>query len=240
VELLLTDLSIVLPCYNEKDNIVPLVRDLLSQMDFLGGRLEILVVDDNSPDGTAQLVRQGFAQDGRVKTIVRTANRGLAFSIREGLEQACGRILLVMDTDFNHPPSTVPVLFHVAEYADLVVGSRFIFGGGMPDRTRYYLSYIYNIFMRLALGTRIDDNLSGLFAIRREALQRLPFERIFWGYGDYFFRLLLLAQRMNMRVIQIPVMYGLRPAGEAKTRFLSIFSGYTREVLRLVWQRFQK
>jgi dolichol-phosphate mannosyltransferase len=233
----MTELSVILPCYNERENIVPLVRDLLSLLSFLEGGLEVLVVDDNSPDGTAQVTREAFADDERVKVLVRTNNRGLANSIRDGLETAHGRILVVMDTDFNHPPADVPGLYHIASYADLVVGSRFVFGGGMPDGARYLLSYVYNIFMRLMLGTRIDDNLSGFFAIRREALTLLPFDKIFWGYGDYFFRLLLLAQRAKMRVIQVPVQYGLRPAGEMKTRFLGIFTQYTGEVLKLFWLR---
>ncbi len=233
----MTELSVILPCYNERDNIVPLVRELLGHLAFLADDVEILVVDDNSPDGTAKVTREAFASDRRVKVLLRLADRSLANSIREGLEKAAGRILIVMDTDFNHPPADVPRLYHIAAYADLVVGSRFVFGGGMPDATRYLFSYIYNIFMRLLLGTRIDDNLSGFFALRSDALHLLPFDKIFWGYGDYFFRLLLLAQRAKMRVIQVPVQYGLRPAGEVKTRFLKIFTQYTGEVVKLFWLR---
>ena len=91
--------------------------------------------------------------------------------------------------------------------------------------------------MRCSLGTRIDDNLSGFFAIKRSKLSELDFDKIFWGYGDYFFRLLLLSQRLKMKHIQVPVQYGTRQAGLSKTRFLKIFAQYTREV---IWLMFKK
>jgi dolichol-phosphate mannosyltransferase len=102
------------------------------------------------------------------------------------------------------------------------------------------LSYAYNLFMRLVLGTRMDDNLSGLFAIKRAALFKLDFDKIFWGYGDYFFRLLLLSQRQRFTHMQVPVFYGERTAGDSKTRFLSVFLKYTREVVRLIFLRATK
>jgi len=226
-------ISVVLPCYNERANIGPLVARLL---EVLGDQqCEILVIDDNSPDGTANVVRTDFANDDRVRLIVRTAKRGLANSIREGIETARGRIVVVMDTDFNHNPDDVPIMCHIARSVDIVVGSRFIFGGGMPNRWRYYASYIYNIAMRITLGTRIDDNLSGFFAAPREALMQLDFDRIFFGYGDYFFRLLLKSQERGFRHVQLPVLYQPRHAGYAKTQIGGIFVQYTREVLHVLW-----
>ena len=234
----MTDLSIVLPTYNERDNIVPLVERLLHGLSDLGDGLEVIIVDDNSPDGTAALAREAFAGDRRIRVLVRTTDRGLARAIRAGIECASGHIVLVMDTDFNHPPDQAPLLYNIARHVDLVVGSRFAFGGGMPSRTRYVLSYVYNLFMRFVLGTRINDNLSGLFAIRREALQKLDFDKIFWGYGDYFFRLLLMSQRLGLRHVEVPVLYGERRNGQSKIGIPSIFLLYTREVFRIVALRF--
>lgn len=227
--------SVVLPTYNERENIVPLVGQLLEMLPYKG--LEVLVVDDSSPDGTANVVNEKFAEDDRVRVIVRSENPGLAFSIREGVTQADGDIVLVMDTDFNHKPEDALILCRIAESVDLVVGSRFIVGGGMNNRLRYSLSYLYNIFLRCVLGTRLDDNLSGFFAIRRDVLNRLDFDKIFWGYGDYFIRLLLMTQRLNVKTVQVPVRYGDRLAGETKTRFLKVFRQYTTEVFKLcVWR----
>ncbi|AEI96318.1 glycosyltransferase [Roseobacter litoralis] len=230
-------ISIVLPTFNERENIVLLVEDLLHRFGEINATCEILVIDDRSPDGTAQAVEQAFAREASVKVISRQAEPGLAMSIRDGIEQATGDVILVMDTDFNHEPKDAVLLFQVTRYVDLCVGSRFIFGGGMSSLPRYYLSYVYNIFMRLMLGTRMDDNLSGFFAIRREKLTDLDFDKIFWGYGDYFFRLLLLSQRAKMRHIQVPVYYGERKGGESKTRFTRIFVKYTREVISLAYKK---
>ncbi|WP_141384032.1 glycosyltransferase [Nitrobacter winogradskyi] len=231
------DVSVILPTFQERENIVPLVRELRQEFNRVGARYEILVVDDRSPDGTANAARAAFADDDGVIVIERLANPGLALSIREGIEKSHGAVILVMDTDFNHQPRDAVLISQVARLVDLGIGSRFIFGGGMTNRLRYFLSYLYNIFMRISLGTRIDDNLSGLFAIQRTALFKLDFDKIFWGYGDYFFRLLLLSQRERMTHVQVPVFYGERTAGDSKTRFMSIFMRYTREVARLIYLR---
>ena len=175
-----------------------------------------------------------FADDPGVRVTVRRKHPGLAYSVREGIERSTGAIVVVMDSDFNHKPADAVLLFQVARYVDLVIGSRFIVGGGMSSLLRYYLSYFYNIFLRAALGTRLDDNLSGLFAIKRDRMFELDFDKIFWGYGDYFFRLLLLSQRAGFLHVQVPVFYGERLGGESKTRFLGIFARYTREVFYLI------
>jgi dolichol-phosphate mannosyltransferase len=231
------DVSVILPTFQERDNIVPLVDELRQEFKRIDARYEILVVDDKSPDGTAMAARSAFADDSGVVVIERSSNPGLALSIREGIEKSHGTVVLVMDTDFNHQPKDAVLISEVAKLVDLGIGSRFIFGGGMPNRLRYFLSYLYNIFMRISLGTRMDDNLSGLFAIRRTALFKLDFDKIFWGYGDYFFRLLLLSQRAGLTHVQVPVFYGERAAGGSKTRFMSIFMRYTREVARLMYLR---
>jgi dolichol-phosphate mannosyltransferase len=228
------NVSVVLPTFNEKDNIIPLVEELRSRFRAGGYSYEILVIDDQSPDGTGAVATTVFADDPGVRVTVRRKNPGLAHSIREGVERSSGTIVLVMDTDFNHKPADAVLLFQVAQYVDLVIGSRFIFGGGMSSLLRYYLSYFYNLFLRATLGTRLDDNLSGLFAIKRERMLELDFDKIFWGYGDYFFRLLLLSQRAGFLHVEVPVFYGERLGGESKTRFLGIFARYTREVFHLL------
>lgn len=230
------DVSVILPTFNERDNIVPLIVELKSKFDSNSLSTQILVVDDSSPDGTAQTVKDAFPDDESVKVITREENPGLAVSIREGIENAQGEYVLVMDTDFNHLPIDALQIYQVAQHVDIGIGSRFIFGGGMDNLLRYYLSYLYNIFMRLTIGTRLDDNLSGFFAMRRDRLVELDFDKIFWGYGDYYFRLLLLSQRKKFRHLQIPVHYGARKSGESKTRFFAVFGQYTREVLWLTFK----
>ena len=211
------DVSVILPTFNEKDNIVPLIEELRSHFRNGQYKYEILVMDDRSTDGTAEAVTDAFTDDLAIRLTVRNRNPGLAYSIREGIERSSGTIIVVMDTDFNHKPSDALLLFQVAQHVDLAIGSRFTFGGGMPSIRRYYLSYLYNLFLRLTLGTRMDENLSGFFAIKRRPLFDLDFDKIFWGYGDYFFRLLLLSQRKRFLHVELPVLYGERLGGISKT-----------------------
>jgi dolichol-phosphate mannosyltransferase len=231
------EVSVILPTFNEKDNIVPLVEELRSRFLDKKYSYEILVIDDCSPDGTAEIVAATFEGDPRIRLIVRERQRGLAYSIRHGIEQSTGMVIVAMDTDFNHRPGDAVLLFEVARHVDLAIGSRFTFGGGMANLTRYYLSYLYNIFLRLSLGTRMDENLSGFFAIKRERLFALDFDKIFWGYGDYFFRLLLLSQRKRFLHVELPIFYEERHSGASKTRFRKVFVQYTCAVFYLIYQR---
>jgi dolichol-phosphate mannosyltransferase len=243
------DVSVILPTFNERDNICDLADAIQRELAPSGLRYEILVVDDNSPDGTADVVRAHYAmaQDARsevapvadgagfVRLYVRTSDKGLAKSIRAGLEWAQGRTLVVMDTDFNHDPAMIPQMVDLLRYYDLVIGSRFVMRGGMEDQLRYRFSLLYNYFIRFLFQTQIQDNLSGFFAVRRERLLEVQekFDQIFYGYGDYFIRLLLVAWRSNWRILEVPVFYILRRHGDSKTGFWSIFKQYTAAVLKL-------
>jgi dolichol-phosphate mannosyltransferase len=228
--------SVVLPTYNESGNIVRLVDRLLSLAAECPGGLEVLVVDDDSPDGTAALVQRTYQHDPRVRVIVRTEGRGLAPSVRCGLEAASGDALVVMDTDFNHDPAHVPMMADLLRHADLVVGSRFVNGGGMEDEFRYYCSWTYNLLIRFALGTRIQDNLSGFFAVRRSLLSRVDFDKVFFGYGDYFFRFLFEATAQGGAIIEVPVYYVKRTEGVSKTNFTSVLWKYSKALGHFVAQ----
>lgn len=231
--------SIILPCYNEKNNIIPLINDILSSFEDLS-HVEIIVVDDNSPDGTADFVNETFQHSSQIKTFVRHQNRGLAFSIRDGIEKSSGNIILVMDTDFNHQPKYCHLLCNILEspLVDIAVGSRFLCGGASTNYFRYFLSRVYNTFINIFVHSRMTDNLTGFFAIKREKLLQLDFDSIFWGYGDYYFRLLYQTQKMQYYHVQVPIQYGKRQAGQSKTHFFSIFMKYTREVIMLFLRRF--
>jgi dolichol-phosphate mannosyltransferase len=223
-------LSVIVPTYNESANIAALLTRLLDTRE----PREIVVVDDSSPDGTADIVRDQFGKDARVRLIVRSSDRGLANSVRAGLEAASGDCMVVMDSDFNHDPEVVETMRALLEHFDIVVGSRFVAGGGMEDRFRYYCSLVYNQWVRTLLGTRIQDNLSGFFAIRRGALERMQADRIFFGYGDYFFRLLSQAADLGLPMVEIPVFYKLRHGGESKTKYFQVLGQYSRAVVALI------
>ncbi len=226
--------SIVIPTYNERENIVPLVREIKQH---LGGRAkEIMVVDDNSPDGTAASVEKEFAGDPEVKVIVRRSNRGFANSIREGIEKSSGEVVAVMDSDFNHEPKYLPFMVGALDHYDAVFGSRFLYGGLMAPPFRHKCSWVFNIFVRFATGGDITDNLYGFFTIKRAVLERCEFDDVFWGYGDYCIRLLYFLQKEKTPILQVPIVNGVRRGGVGNSAFLKVLVEYTVATFQLALQ----
>jgi len=224
--------SIILPTYNEKDNIVSLIETIHDELRNYNH--EIIVVDDNSLDGTYQAV-VGLNRHC-VKAILRSEKPGLANSIRCGLENAKGSILVIMDSDFNHQPKYLPFMINALAHYECVSGSRFIYGGKMHNELRHMLSWIFNIFVRLMTGGLITDNLYGFLAIKRKVIERCNYDDIFWGYGDYCIRLMYCLQKHKVRILQIPVVNGLRTKGEANTKFFKVFCQYFKEVIKLAYR----
>lgn len=224
--------SVVLPTYNESGNIVDLIHTIIRVIPD-AYNYEILVVDDNSPDNTYGMVREAFRYNPKVVPILRTVDRGFAKSIREGIERASGDRIVVMDTDFTHDPAEIPRLLHVGDIYDIVSGSRFCPGGNMQDVSHYIASMVYNWILRIVLRTQVQDNLGGYFTMCRERLLLLPLDRIFFGYGEYFFRLIHHAQRQGMSIVEIPAVYRTRKAGTSKSRFGKLLVAYTLAAIRL-------
>ncbi|EKD64495.1 MAG: Dolichyl-phosphate beta-D-mannosyltransferase, partial [uncultured bacterium] len=165
--------------------------------------------------------------------ILRLSDRGFAKSIRTGIENAHGDQIIVMDTDFTHAPSDIPKLLHVSQVFDIVSGSRFCSGGRMQDVQHYLASMAYNWFIRLLLRTQIQDNLGGFFTINRKKLLDLPCDKIFFGYGDYFFRFLFFARKAGLSFVEIPSIYAVRSTGKSKSDFFKMLFSYTIAVLKL-------
>ena len=224
--------SVVLPTYNERENISELLDRLAMTLADIVDH-EIIVVDDNSSDGTADVVSKRVGQNENVRLHVRKDERGLATAIRKGIELSAGSVIVVMDSDFNHDPKYIPQFLNLIQYYEVVVGSRFLYGGGMYSQWRYYASFLYNVFIRFFLGLPIRDKLSGYFAARSGTLQRLNYDHIFYGYGDYFIRFLMTIVDLELSLIEVPVFYNNRPAGESKTMFLKEFLRYTVSVFRI-------
>jgi dolichol-phosphate mannosyltransferase len=226
--------SVVLPTYNEREGIVELVSEVLAVARRAGLALEVLVVDDASPDGTAAHVEAAFGGEPAVQVHVRRGERGLASAIHRGIREAHGDVVVVMDSDGNHDPALLPLMVRCAEEFDVVIGSRYVLGGGMlTSRFRYWGSYAFNLVIRIVLGLRIHDNLSGYLAFRPTLLSGLDHEAVFYGYGDYAIRLLHHVVRRGGRVLEIPTVYRFRKGGESKTRFLAYLWTYLTSVVRL-------
>ncbi len=225
-------ISVVLPCYNEAGNIEKLIDEIHKNLDFI--KHEIVVVDDNSPDGTYEIVKN--LDYSFVLPILRTEDRGFAKSIRCGLENAKGNVFVVMDSDFNHQPKYLPFMIKSLEFYECVSASRFMYGGAMDSRFRHYASWIFNIFVRIVTRKFVTDSLYGYFAIKKDVIEKINYDDVFWGYGDYCIRLMHYLQDNKTNILQFPAVNGRRLSGEGNSRMIKVFWQYTKETLKLVFK----
>ncbi len=231
-----THVSVVLPTYDERDNIGPLIRALLDHL--AGVPTEIIVVDDDSPDGTWQVVAQMAESDDRVRLVRRTDERGLTSAIAAGIGQAKGDMVVWMDCDFSMPPEVVPLLVStVDEGYDLAVGSRYTRGGRDVGHswTGRAFSWTINTYASLFLGWGVRDYTSGFIAARRRVFEHITLQG---DYGEYCIDLLFRAQRLGFRIVEIPYECVPRHTGESKTAenawgYLRRGTKYVAAVLRL-------
>lgn len=228
--------SVILPCFNEKTTILALItciHETLAVWDH-----EIIVVDDNSPDGTYELLKNNPID--YLKAYQRTQDPSLGKSIRYGIEKARGDYLVIMDSDFNHQPSELPIMLANLAFFDCVIGSRFVYGGKMNTNFRHLASWVFNVFVRVLTQKYVTDSLYGYIAIRREHLEALNFDDIFWGFGDYCIRLLYYLQCRKASILQVPSVLGQRRGGQGNTAFLKTFEQYFRETIKLVIKNARK
>ncbi len=209
-------LTVILPTYNERDNIVPLIRKIQK---YIPASSTILVVDDDSPDGTAVNVQT----NAHVKLLVRTTARGLTNSLRDGIAMSKSDVVLWMDCDFSHPPSVIPKLLKEIERgADIALASRVRNRG---------LSLLINTIAMLFFGRNITDYTTGFLAVRRTVLDRIP---LLGNYGEYCIDLLVCAQAAGYGIKEIPYISPPRRLGASKTTPLGHGVGYITTVLRLL------
>jgi len=212
----LLQLSVVVPTFNERDNVVALVRKLEAALQ--GIAWEVIFVDDNSPDGTSQVVRELARQDNRVRCIRRIGRRGLSGACIEGILASSAPYAAVMDADLQHDETQLPRMLALLQggEAELVVGSRYIEGGSAAsfDRQRAGASAFATEIAKRVLGVRIADPMSGFFMIRRDRFEALAPQLSTQG-----FKILLdvvATARGELKTIEIPYSFGARLHGESK------------------------
>jgi dolichol-phosphate mannosyltransferase len=154
-----------------------------------------------------------------------------------GIENATREFILVMDTDFTHRPDEIPLMLHIVEKVDLVSGSRFCAGGSMDSTVHYLASFAYNLLIRVIIRTQVQDNLGGFWVARTELIRKLPYEEIFYGYGDYYFRMLHYLQQLDAHLVEVPAHYTQRTAGASKSNFLKLLLKYSIEAIRLTLKK---
>jgi len=232
---LIPDTTVVIPTYNERENLSPLVRALLD----LTPDLEVLVVDDASPDGTGRLAEELAAATGRVRVLHREGKLGLGSAYRDGFRLALNATdaewICQMDADYSHDPTLLGKMLEILarEECDVVVGSRYVAGGSMrgsPWRRRL-LSRGANAYVRLLTGLPIHDATAGFKCFRRSALERIDVARTRADGFAFQVEVSLLAWREGLRIREMPIPFVDRRRGASKMSYRIIWEG-----LRAVWR----
>ncbi len=214
-------IAVVIPTYNEAENLPGLCAALFKLP--LPGRVEVLVVDDNSPDGTGRVAEElGRSLDGRLKVIHRPGKLGLGTAYVVGFRAvlADGADLVVqMDADFSHDPAYLVPMVELTRDYDVVVGSRWVAGGQVDPRwglLRRLLSRWGGVYARLILGLRVADPTTGFKVFRGGALARIPLDRVVSNGYAFQVEMAYLCQLAGLRVCEYPIIFNDRSRGRSK------------------------
>jgi glycosyltransferase involved in cell wall biosynthesis len=208
---------VVIPTYNEAESVVGVLDQVLAA----DPRVDVLIVDDGSPDGTARLVAERAAGEPRVQLLERSEKRGLGEAYRAGFAWGLERdydALVEMDADLSHPPARLPALLDGLAEADLVIGSRYVPGGRTVNwsRLREAISRGGNAYVRLALGVPVHDCTAGYRAYRRQVLEALPVSAV--RSNGYCFQVEMAHRtwQEGFRVLEVPITFTERASGVSK------------------------
>ena len=224
---------VIVPTYNERENILRLADAVLSQ----DPRIEILVVDDGSPDGTGQLADERAAADSRVHVLHRPRKMGLGTAYLAGFAWALERdydLVFEMDADFSHDPSHLPQFLESAADADLVLGSRYRDGKVTVVNwpiSRLMLSYSANIYARIVTGLPLFDATGGFKCFRRKVLEAINLSDVRSNGYAFQIEMSFRAWRKGFRIVEIPIVFVDRTEGESK-----MSKRIVREAIWMVWR----
>lgn len=210
--------TVVLPTYNESENIEPLIRAVRAAVPDIG----VLVVDDNSPDGTADIASRLADELGGIEVLRRPGKLGLGSAYREGFARVLSGpsdVVVSMDVDFSHDPAVIPAMLSaIADGADAVVGSRYVRGGGTKNWPlhRRLLSRWGNLYTGAILGVGVRDCTTGFRAYRSTALRSIaPETTRAEGYA-FLTELVVRLSRRDLRIVEVPIMFADREHGTSK------------------------
>jgi dolichol-phosphate mannosyltransferase len=209
---------VCLPTYNERENLEPMLRALA---EVLGEDDRVLVIDDNSPDGTGELADRLAAELGFVDVLHRPRKEGLGPAYLAGFRHALAtdaRLIMEMDCDFSHDPADVPRLVAATEDADLALGSRYVPGGGVENwgPVRRAISYGGSLYARLVLGVPVRDLTGGFKCFRRPVLEAIPLDEVRSRGYAFQIELTYRAIRKGFRVREVPIRFTDRVVGGSK------------------------
>lgn len=224
---------VMIPTYNERDNISPLLGQIL-EMDK---SIEAIVVDDNSPDGTWKAVQDMSEREPRVHLLHRKKKRGRGTAGIEGLKYALDKgadCVIEMDADFSHNPKYIPELIHAAKDYDVAIGSRFIQGGQDRERgiLRRVITKMARIYVKALLGIKIEDVSSGFRCFRRAVLEKIDLEDMVSGGPSIVLELLYKITLNGFKIKEVPIIFEDRRQGSTKLDWITLLETMVM-VLRL-------
>lgn len=229
----MTRALVIVPTYNERDNLPRLVPLILQQ----DPALEVLVVDDASPDGTGAIADEMAAEDARVHVLHRAGKLGLGTAYLDGFRWGLSHgfdVLFEMDADFSHDPAHLPKFLEAIRDHDLVLGSRYLHGRVTVVNWpigRLLLSYFANVYARWVTGLPLADSTGGFKCFRREVLEAIPLDRVESNGYAFQIEMSFRAWKKGFRVGEIPIMFVDRDVGESK-----MSKKIVREAVWRVWR----
>ena len=224
---------VIVPTYNERENIAEITRQILDQ----GPMFDILIVDDGSPDGTGELADELAASEPRITVLHRRDKRGLGTAYLAGFEVALERgfdFAFEMDADFSHDPKyLVPMLQRAQRGADMVVGSRYIVGGGTVNWGigRQLVSRFGGLYARTILGLPIRDLTSGFICYQRRALESVDLDAVASNGYSFQIEMKYRVSQAGLRIEEMPIVFEDRRVGQSK-----MSSSIAAEALWMVWK----
>jgi dolichol-phosphate mannosyltransferase len=224
---------VIIPTYNEMENLPRIVPDVLSR----DARLHVLVVDDNSPDGTGQLAdKMASESSGRIFVLHRERKAGLGQAYLAGFRWALERdfdLMFEMDADFSHDPKYLPDFLKAIENADLVIGSRYISGVNVVNwpMGRLLLSYYANVYSRIVTGLPLRDGTGGFKCFRRKVLEAINLDRVRSNGYAFQIEMSFRALKKGFKIVEIPIVVVDRQAGTSK-----MSKKIVREAIWMVWR----
>ena len=224
---------VIVPTYNERENILRLIEGVLAQDE----RLEVLVVDDGSPDGTGQLVTDRASTEPRVHLLSRPRKMGLGTAYLAGFRWALDRgyeFVFEMDADFSHDPNHLPQFLRTIETCDLVLGSRYRHGKVTVVNWpigRLMLSYFANVYARFVTGLPLFDATGGFKCFRRKVLESIDLDDVRSNGYAFQIEMSFRAWRRGFQIVEIPIVFHDRTEGESK-----MSGNIVREAVLMVWR----
>lgn len=208
---------VIIPTYNEIDNIKNIIERVLPQHESI----EILIVDDNSPDGTGKVVLEMMKKTDRVHLLERAGKMGLGSAYVEGFKFAIKHkydFIMEMDADFSHNPADLPRLIEAIQSNDLVIGSRYVEGVNVVNwpMSRLILSYFASFYVKIITGMKIDDPTGGFKCFRREVLENIDLDAIISDGYSFQVEMNYRVYRKNLRIKEVSIIFYERRDGKSK------------------------